>query len=89
MPKSRNRKDRRPHKTAEEMKLEPSWAEGISPSPSWWAPVFIALLIIGLIWVVITYMFNAAYPVPRIGNWNIGIGLGIMFVGFLMTLRWR
>jgi hypothetical protein len=28
-------------------------------------------------------------PVPQFGQWNILIGFGILFVGFLMTTRWR
>ena len=29
------------------------------------------------------------YPIPKIGQSNIAVGLGTMMVGFLMTLRWR
>ena len=29
------------------------------------------------------------YPIPGIGAWNLVIGFGIAFVGFLMTTRWR
>ncbi len=31
----------------------------------------------------------SVYPIPKIGQWNIAVGLGTMMVGFLMTLRWR
>lgn len=89
MPESKKRKNVNAKRVEEEMELRPNWAEGIKPSPSWWAPVFITLLIVGLIWVVVTYIAEGLYPIPGIGNGNIAIGLGIMFVGFLMTLRWR
>jgi hypothetical protein len=29
------------------------------------------------------------YPIPGIDAWNLVIGFGIAFVGFLMTTRWR
>jgi hypothetical protein len=29
------------------------------------------------------------FPIADIGNFNILVGFGIMFVGFLMTTRWR
>jgi hypothetical protein len=28
-------------------------------------------------------------PIGAIGAWNIAVGFGIMFVGFLMTTRWK
>jgi hypothetical protein len=30
-----------------------------------------------------------AFPIPDIGAWNLVIGFGIAFIGFLMTTRWR
>ena len=66
---------------------------GLSPpvplSPVWWAPLFCGLLLIGLVWLMVYYISSGAYPVPGISWWNIVIGLGIMMVGFLMTLWWR
>ena len=55
----------------------------------WWAPLFCGLLLIGLVWLMVYYISSGAYPVPGISWWNIVIGLGIMMVGFLMTLWWR
>ena len=42
-----------------------------------------------LLWVVVFYISQGVYPIPKIGQWNIAVGLGTMMVGFLMTLRWR
>ncbi|MDO5049001.1 MAG: cell division protein CrgA [Actinomycetaceae bacterium] len=87
MPESKKRKKKgQSHEDNLEIK---SWTEGIPMSPSWWAPTFVALLIIGLIWMVVLYMTNGRYPIPGIGNGNIIIGLAFMMAGFLMTLRWR
>ena len=60
----------------------------IETSPDWWAPVMVGLMILGLIWVVITYLLGGAWPLP-IGNWNLAIGIALMMGGFLMTIRWR
>jgi hypothetical protein len=46
-------------------------------------------MIAGLLWVVVFYISQGIYPIPKIGQWNIAVGLGTMMVGFLMTLRWR
>lgn len=66
-----------------------SWTEGIPLSPRWWAPAFVTLLLLGLVWLMVYYISSGAYPIPKISWWNMVIGLGIMMVGFLMTLRWR
>ncbi|GAA4429604.1 hypothetical protein GCM10023169_32160 [Georgenia halophila] len=59
------------------------------PSPRWWAPTMVTLMVIGLICVVLTYLMRGDAPVPGLGNWNLAIGFGVMLVGFFMTLRWR
>jgi hypothetical protein len=47
------------------------------------------LMILGLLWVIVFYLSNQALPIPGIAGWNLVIGFGIAFVGFLMTTRWR
>jgi hypothetical protein len=59
------------------------------PNPRWWAPVMVTLMILGLLWIVVFYIAQQAYPVPGIGYWNLAIGFGILLVGFGMTTRWR
>lgn len=66
-----------------------AWTDGIPLSPVWWAPVFTTLMIVGLLWIVVFYISGATYPIPKIGQWNLAVGGGIAFVGFLMTMRWR
>lgn len=63
-------------------------------NPPWFAPVMLGLMLLGLFWVVTFYVTGspdpaAAYPIPKIGYWNLGIGFGLMISGFLMTTRWR
>ncbi len=66
-----------------------SWTDGIPLSPRWWAPLFITLMVVGLVWLMVYYITSGTYPIPAIGLWNLVVGLVIMLVGFLMTLRWR
>ncbi|OKL54335.1 hypothetical protein BSZ39_04710 [Bowdeniella nasicola] len=82
MPKSRNRK-----KAAPKQPQTPRTRE-VATSPEWWAPVMVTLMILGLIWVVITYLMGGRWPLP-IGNWNLAVGIGLMLSGFLMTIGWR
>jgi hypothetical protein len=60
-----------------------------APNPVWFKPVMVGLMVIGLIWVIVFYLSGMLFPIPGIGAWNLVIGFGIAFVGFLMTTRWR
>ncbi|WP_129339537.1 cell division protein CrgA [Cellulomonas endophytica] len=59
------------------------------PNPVWWVPVMLGLMVLGLLWVVTTYMSSTSFPIPGIGSWNLAVGFGLMLVGFVMTMRWR
>ncbi|MDO5728426.1 MAG: cell division protein CrgA [Actinomycetaceae bacterium] len=87
MPESRKRKKH--GRVVEEDTSISSWTDGIPLSPPWWAPTFVTFLLLGLVWLVVYYMSGGLYPIPRVGNWNLAVGLGLMMVGFIMTLRWR
>ena len=67
-------------------------------SPRWYAPTLVTLMVIGLLWVVTTYLFNGLYPLPYFAkhhatdwlfNGNLYIGFLIMMSGFLGLLRWK
>lgn len=60
-----------------------------SRNPSWFVPVMLGFIIVGLLWVIVFYISGSTLPIASIGAWNIAIGFGIMFVGFLMTTRWK
>ena len=60
-----------------------------APNPVWLLPIMVGLMLIGLVWVLVFYLSNSQFPIPGIGAWNLVIGFGIAFVGFLMTTRWR
>lgn len=60
-----------------------------APNPVWFKPVMFGFMLLGLVWIIVYYLSSSTYPVPSLGAWNILVGFGIMFVGFLMTTRWR
>lgn len=61
-----------------------------TPNPVWFKPIMFGLMLIGLAWIIVFYLSGSAnWPIPQLGYWNIAIGFGVMFVGFLMTTRWR
>jgi len=60
-----------------------------APNPVWFKPVMFGFMLIGLIWIIVYYLSNQQYPIADLQAWNILIGFGIMFIGFLMTTRWR
>jgi len=89
MPKSRLRKkviEKRAFKAAHEPDI-------IAPtkvdSPKWLAPLMVAGFVIGLLWIVVFYVTQTAYPIPGIGTWNMLIGFGLIGVGFTLATRWR
>jgi Cell division protein CrgA len=61
----------------------------LKPNARWFLPVMVGLLLIGLVWIVVYYLSEQAYPIPKIGAWNLAAGFGIMLSGFAMTTRWR
>lgn len=60
-----------------------------SPNPAWFKPVMFGFMLLGLAWIIVFYISQATLPVAVLGQWNILVGFGIAFIGFLMTTRWR
>ena len=67
----------------------PRTSKAAEPNPTWWAPVFITLLVLGLLWIVVYYVTEYKYPIGSIGVWNLGVGFVLLMGGFIMTMRWR
>lgn len=57
-------------------------------SPSWLAPVMVALFVVGLLWIVVYYLSQQQYPLP-VGHWNMAIGFGFIMGGFAMSTQWK
>jgi hypothetical protein len=49
----------------------------------------VAVMILGLVWVVVYYLSQARFPIGAIHNWNLAVGFGLILGGFAMTARWR
>jgi hypothetical protein len=60
------------------------------PSPRWYAPLMVALMVIGLLWIVVYYVAGDRIPfMVTLGPWNFAIGFGAMVIGLIMSMRWR
>jgi len=62
---------------------------GEAPNPVWFKPVMFGFMLVGLLWIILFYISQGALPIPALASWNILVGFGIAFIGFLMTTRWR
>lgn len=58
-------------------------------NPSWFVPVMLGLMLVGLVWVVTFYITEQQYPVEAWGMWNLGAGFALILAGFAMTTRWK
>jgi hypothetical protein len=83
VPESRSRK------TKKRTYTPPPAAKAKQPSPVWWAPVMVGLMVLGLVWVVVFYLSEGRFPIGAIGNWNLLIGFGLMLTGFGLTTGWK
>jgi hypothetical protein len=60
------------------------------PSPRWYAVLMVALMLIGLLWIVVFYVAGDKIPfMVSLGAWNFAIGFGAMVAGLVMSMRWR
>lgn len=85
MPESKRRK--RPEKNnPERVVSKPQGA-----NPSWFLPVVLGLMLLGLAWVVVYYLTSGGsqLPIPAIDRWNLAIGFALMVGGFGMLTRWK
>lgn len=60
-----------------------------APNPAWFKPIMFGFMLVGLLWIITYYVSQSVLPIASIGALNIVIGFGLMFIGFLMTTRWR
>jgi hypothetical protein len=65
-------------------------ARAAQPSPRWYAPVMVTLMLLGLLWIVVYYVAGDQIPVMvSLSAWNFAIGFGAMVAGLIMSMRWR
>ena len=90
MPKSKVRK--KSVYTPPQGTLQPGTAasRAVQPSPRWYAPLMVALMVLGLLWIVVYYVAGDQIPfMVSLSAWNFAIGFGAMVVGLVMSMRWR
>lgn len=58
-------------------------------SPRWVAPLMVTLFVLGLIWIVVYYVTQQAYPIAGLGHWNMGIGFAFILAGFAVSTQWK
>lgn len=59
------------------------------PSPTWVPASAVALIFIGIAWLVTFYLSTGNYPVLAWGYWNLAIGFGAMVAALALLARWR
>ena len=76
-------------RNGEDPELEQRSSGADAPTPVWFKPLMLGFMLLGLLWVLVFYISGTLFPIPGIKEWNLIIGFGIAFIGFLMTTRWR
>lgn len=88
MPKSKVRK--KTVYTAPADRRTPVKARLAGPSHPVYISVMVGLMLIGLAWLVLTYLASDKIGfMNTLGAWNFLIGFALMIGGLLMTMRWR
>jgi hypothetical protein len=65
-------------------------AKAAQPSPRWYSAVMVALMLLGLLWIVVYYVAGDRIPfMVSLSAWNFAIGFGAMVIGLVMSMRWR
>ncbi len=67
----------------------PPTAQESRANPSWLVPTMLGLMILGLVWVVVTYISRSEWPIPGLGSWNLAVGFVLIIAGFTLTTRWK
>ena len=69
--------------------LPSSTATSRKPSPTWVPITAIAMIAVGILWLVVFYLSEGAFPVRSWEYWNLGIGFGAMVGSLFLLARWR
>ena len=65
-------------------------ARAARPSPRWYAPLMVTLMLLGLLWIVVYYVAGDRIPfMVSLGVWNFAVGFGAMVLGLILSMRWR
>jgi hypothetical protein len=58
-------------------------------SPPWLVPTMLGTLIVGLVWIVVFYVSQQAWPIGALGAWNLVVGFVFLITGVVLSTRWR
>lgn len=87
--KKQARKAEVAHEKAERQRL----GQGLSNNRAWVPPTFIAVGLLGVLWLVVWYLTTASgVPIPgmaELGAWNMLIGMGLMAAAFGISTLWK
>ncbi|MCF6744825.1 cell division protein CrgA [Blastococcus sp. KM273128] len=90
MPKSKVRKKSVYTPPEDVVRSRGAQSKALQPSPRWWAPVMVTLMLLGLLWIVVFYVAGEQIPVMQsLNSWNFAVGFGAMVAGLIMSMRWR
>ena len=90
MPKSKVRKKSVYTPPEGVLRSQASQARAAQPSPRWYAPLMVTLMVLGLLWIVVYYVAGDQIPfMVSLTAWNFLIGFGAMVLGLVMSMRWR
>ncbi len=59
------------------------------PSPTWVPVTAVALIVVGIGWLVTFYLSEGTLPVGSWQYWNLAIGFGAMVSALAVLARWR
>jgi hypothetical protein len=59
------------------------------PSPIWLPILAVALIVVGIGWLVVFYLSGTAYPIGSWRYWNLAVGFGAMVSALVLLSRWR
>lgn len=59
------------------------------PSPVVVPAAAVALILIGIVWLVTFYMSQGAWPIGAWGYWNLAIGFGAFVIALVLFTKWR
>ncbi|MGY1718223.1 MULTISPECIES: cell division protein CrgA [unclassified Blastococcus] len=90
MPKSKVRKKSVYTPPEDVLRSRGTQSKALQPSPRWYAPVMVTLMLLGLLWIVVYYVAGDRIPLMvSLSAWNFAIGFGVMVAGLIMSMRWR
>jgi len=66
-----------------------SAAASRKPSPQWVPISAVALIVLGIMWLVVFYISGGEWPVAAWRYWNLVVGFGAMVGSLAILSRWR